>query len=697
MRVLKYEFYLDGLGCANCAAKMEKRINELEEVNFASIDFVNKKLIIDTEEKNYNNVSKKAEEIIKSIESHVNLISHEEEKHLHEHSHSEAPLTKEDIIKYTLGITLFIAMLFIKNQPLKLAMAFISYILIGGDIVVNAFKNIYKGQVFDENFLMTVATFGAFLIGEYPEAISVMLFYKIGETLQDMAVDNSRKSIKSLLQIKAEYANLVINNDIKNVSPKELKIGDIVLVKAGERVPIDGVVIEGKSSLDTSALTGESMPRFIEEGREVLSGSINLDGVIKVKATKSYQNSTVQRIMDLVENATQHKAKTEKFITKFARYYTPIVVLLALIIAVIPPFLGYGDFSKWVYRALIFLVVSCPCALVISIPLSFFSGIGLASKKGILIKGSNYIEALSDVESIVFDKTGTLTEGRFKVDDIVTENNFTKEDVLKYASYVESLSNHPIAKSIVDEYEEKIDSSKISGYREIPGFGVEALVEDKKVVAGNKKLMEQIGLDIENINKSGTIVYISIDSVYAGYIEITDVIKSSSKETIKRLNSFGISTYMLTGDNIDVAQSVAKEIGIKNVYANLLPQDKVEKLKEIKQSSKCKVVFVGDGINDAPVLTLADVGIAMGALGQDAAIEAADVVITTDEIDKVYEAVKLSKFTRKIVVQNILLALGIKILVLILATFGLSNMWEAVFADVGVALLAVLNSRRIVK
>lgn len=697
MRVLKYEFYLDGLGCANCAAKMEKRINELEEVNFASIDFVNKKLIIDTEEKNYNNVSKKAEEIIKSIESHVNVISHEEEKHLQEHSHSEAPLTKEDIIKYTLGITLFIVMLFIKNQPLKLAMAFISYILIGGDIVVNAFKNIYKGQVFDENFLMTVATFGAFLIGEYPEAISVMLFYKIGETLQDMAVDNSRKSIKSLLQIKAEYANLVINNDIINVSPKELKVGDIVLVKAGERVPIDGVVIEGKSSLDTSALTGESMPRFIEEGREVLSGSINLDGVIKIKATKSYQNSTVQRIMDLVENATQHKANTEKFITKFARYYTPIVVLLAFIIAVIPPFLGYGDFSKWVYRALIFLVVSCPCALVISIPLSFFSGIGLASKKGILIKGSNYIEALSDVESVVFDKTGTLTEGRFKVNDIVNKNNFTREDVLKYAAYVESLSNHPIAKSIVDEYEEKIDSLKVSGYREIPGYGVEALVEDKKVVAGNKKLMEQIGLDVENINKSGTIVYISIDSVYAGYIEITDVIKSSSKETIKRLNSYEISTYMLTGDNIDVAQSVAKEIGIKNVYANLLPQDKVEKLKEIKQSSKGKVVFVGDGINDAPVLTLADVGIAMGALGQDAAIEAADVVITTDEIDKVYEAVKLSKFTRKVVVQNILLALGIKILVLILATFGLSNMWEAVFADVGVALLAVLNSRRIVK
>lgn len=697
MRVLKYEFYLDGLGCANCAAKMEKRINELEEVNFANIDFVNKKLIIDTEEKNYNNVSKKAEEIVKSIESHVNVISHNEEKHLQEHSHSEAPLTKEDIIKYALGITLFIAMLFIKNQTLKLAMAFISYILIGGDIVINAFKNIYKGQVLDENFLMTVATFGAFLIGEYPEAISVMLFYKIGETLQDMAVDNSRKSIKSLLQIKAEYANLVINNDIKNVSPKELKIGDIVLVKAGERVPIDGVVIEGKSSLDTSALTGESMPRFIEEGREVLSGSINLDGVIKVKATKSYQNSTVQRIMDLVENATQHKAKTEKFITKFARYYTPIVVLLALIIAVIPPFLGYGDFAKWVYRALIFLVVSCPCALVISIPLSFFSGIGLASKKGILIKGSNYIEALSDIESVVFDKTGTLTEGRFKVNDIVNKNNFTREDVLKYAAYVESLSNHPIAKSIVDEYEEKIDSLKVSGYREIPGYGVEALVEDKKVVAGNKKLMEQIGLDVENINKSGTIVYISIDSAYAGYIEITDVIKSSSKETIKRLNSYGISTYMLTGDNIDVAQSVAKEIGIKNVYANLLPQDKVEKLKEIKQSSKGKVVFVGDGINDAPVLTLADVGIAMGALGQDAAIEAADVVITTDEIDKVYEAVKLSKFTRKIVVQNILLALGIKILVLILATFGLSNMWEAVFADVGVALLAVLNSRRIVK
>lgn len=699
MRGLKFEFYLDGLGCANCAAKMEKRINELEEVNFATIDFVNKKLIIDTEEKNYNNVSKKAEEIIKSIESHVNIISKKEEhhEHAHEHTHGENALTRGDIIKYSLGIALFISMFVIKNPIIKLSFAFISYVLIGGDIVLNAFKNVFKGQVFDENFLMTVATFGAFLIGEYPEAISVMLFYKIGETLQDMAVDSSRKSIKSLIQIKAEYANLILNNQIKTISPKELKIGDIVLVKPGERVPIDGIVIEGTSSIDTSALTGESMPRFIEEGKDVLSGSINLDGVIKVKATKNYQNSTVQRIMDLVENATQHKAKTEKFITKFARYYTPIVVLLALIIAVMPPVLGYGDFSKWVYRALIFLVVSCPCALVISIPLSFFSGIGLASKKGILIKGSNYIEALSNVESVVFDKTGTLTEGRFKVKEIVTQNNFSKEEVLKYAAYVESLSNHPIAKSILDEYKEKIDNTEILNYKEIPGYGVEAIVEGKKITAGNKKLMDKMGIEVSDINRGGTIVYISIDSVYAGFIEISDVIKTASKETIKRLNNFGVSTYMLTGDSIDVAEKVAKEIGINNVFANLLPQDKVEKLKQIKQSSNGNVVFVGDGINDAPVLTLADVGIAMGALGQDAAIEAADIVITTDEIDKVYEAVKLSKFTKKIVVQNIILALGIKILVLVLATFGLSNMWEAVFADVGVALLAVINSRRIAK
>lgn len=702
MRDLKYEFYLDGLGCANCAAKMEKKINELEKVNFATIDFVNKRLVIETEEKNYNEVSKKAEDIIKSIESHVKVISNNEDynhdhEHTHQHLHGEDFLTKMDIIKYSFGIAVFISIFFINNQQIKLTLALISYILIGGDIVLNAFRNIIKGQVFDENFLMTVATFGAFLIGEYPEAISVMLFYKIGETLQDMAVDNSRRSIKSLLQIKAEYANLVINNNIKTISPKELRIGDIVLVKPGERVPIDGVVIEGKSSLDTSALTGESMPRFIEEGREVLSGSINLDGVIKVKATKNYRNSTVQRIMDLVENATQHKAKTEKFITKFARYYTPAVVFLAFIIAVIPPILDYGDFLKWVYRALIFLVVSCPCALVISIPLSFFSGIGLASKKGILIKGSNYIEVLYNTDSVVFDKTGTLTEGKFKVNNVVNKNNFSKEDVLKYAAYVESLSNHPIAKSILNAYQGKIDTLKVLNYKEIPGYGVEAVVEGKKIVVGNKKLVEQMEFVVEDINMQGTIIHILIDSLYAGYIEISDIIKKNSKETIQKLMNLGIKTYMLTGDNKEVAEYVANEIGIENVYANLLPQHKVEKLQEIKDVSNGSVVFVGDGINDAPVLTMADVGIAMGALGQDAAIEAADVVVTTDEIDKVYESIRISKFTRKIVFQNVLLALGIKILVLILATFGLSNMWEAVFADVGVALLAVLNSRRIVK
>ncbi|WP_027307599.1 heavy metal translocating P-type ATPase [Caloramator sp. ALD01] len=690
MRDLKYEYYLEGLGCANCAAKMEKRIKEIEGVEFASIDFVNKKLIIET--KNVESVSKEAENIIKSIESHVNMVSI---NNLEEKLEEKEEL-KSKFIQYLIGIVLFLIMIFSKNQSIKLVFAFISYILIGGDIVLKALKNIIKGQIFDENFLMTVATFGAFLIGEYPEAISVMLFYKIGETLQDMAVDKSRKSIKNLLKLKAEFANLLKDNNPIKVKPEELKIDDVILVKAGERIPVDGVVVEGVSSLDTSALTGETMPYFVNEGKEVLSGSINLDGIIKVKVTKPYKDSTVKRILDLVENAAANKAKTENFITKFARYYTPVVVGLSFLLSVLPPFLGYGTYKEWIYRALIFLVVSCPCALVISIPLSFFSGIGLASKRGILIKGSNYIEALCDLKTVVFDKTGTLTLGKFKVSDIMPMNGFNKEDVLKYAAYVESFSNHPIAVSIVKEYGEYIDKTKVNELKEIAGQGLIAVVEGKKVIVGNLNLMKLNGVKVLE-ELSGTVVFVAVEGILAGYIIISDTIKGSSKQVIEALNKLNIDTVMLTGDNKNSAENVAGQLGIKQYYYGLLPQDKVERFNEIKKRASGKVAFVGDGINDAPVLKISDVGIAMGALGQDAAIEAADIVITNDEIEKVYEAINISKYTRKIVWQNIILALSVKILVLILAALGLSNMWEAVFADVGVALLAVLNSRRILK
>ncbi|MBZ4663452.1 MAG: cadA [Caloramator sp.] len=690
MRDLKYEYYLEGLGCANCAAKMEKRIKEIEGVEFASIDFVNKKLIIET--KNVESVSKEAENIIKSIESHVNMVSiNNIDDRLEEKREF-----KSQFIQYLIGVVFFLIMIFSKNENLKLTFAFISYILVGGDIVFKALKNIIKGQVFDENFLMTVATFGAFLIGEYPEAISVMLFYKIGETLQDMAVDKSRKSIKNLLKLKAEFANLLKDNKPIKVKIEELKIDDIILVKAGERIPVDGVVVEGVSSLDTSALTGETMPYFVNEGKEVLSGSINLDGIIKVKVTKPYKDSTVKRILDLVENAAANKAKTENFITKFARYYTPIVVGLSFLLSVLPPFLGYGSFKEWIYRALIFLVVSCPCALVISIPLSFFSGIGLASKRGILIKGSNYIEVLCDLKTVVFDKTGTLTLGKFKVSDIVPMNGFNKEDVLKYAAYVESFSNHPIAVSIVKEYGEYIDKNKVTQLKEIAGQGLIAVVEGKKVIVGNLNLMKLNGIEVLE-ELSGTVVFVAVEGILAGYIIISDTIKDSSKQVIEALNKLNIDTVMLTGDNKNSAENVAGQLGIKQYYYGLLPQDKVERFNEIKKETSGKVAFVGDGINDAPVLKISDVGIAMGALGQDAAIEAADIVITNDEIEKVYEAINISKYTRKIVWQNIILALSVKILVLALAAIGLSNMWEAVFADVGVALLAVLNSRRILK
>ena len=547
---------------------------------------------------------------------------------------------------------------------------------------------------------MSVATIGAFAIGEYPEAVAVMLFYQIGELFQSYAVDKSRKSIASLMDIRPDYANVYREGNIETVNPEEVKIGETIVIKPGEKIPLDGKIIEGKTTLDTKALTGESLPREVSEGDEVLSGCINLNGMIKIEVTKEFGESTVSKILDLVENASSKKSKSENFITKFAKYYTPAVVIIALILAIVPPLVIQGaTFSDWIYRALSFLVVSCPCALVISIPLSFFGGIGGASKKGILIKGSNYLEALSNTEIAVFDKTGTLTKGVFEVQE-VKPVDISNEELLKIAAYAENYSNHPISKSIKQAYNKPIDENEIINSEELSGLGIVAKIGEKNVLVGNEKLMQEKQIEFEKCNKIGTIIYIAINGKYTGYILIADKIKEDAKQTIEELKKNDIKqTIMLTGDKKEVGESVAKEVGIDKVYTELLPTDKVQKVEELlkTKSPKGKLVFVGDGINDAPVLTLADIGIAMGGLGADSAIEAADIVIMTDEPSKIIKAIKLSKKTMRIVKENIVFAIFIKILVLVLTAFGLSTMWEAVFADVGVSIIAIINALRVLK
>lgn len=552
---------------------------------------------------------------------------------------------------------------------------FVAYLIVGADVLFRAIKNIFKGQIFDENFLMSLATVGAICIKEFPEAVMVMILYQIGEYMQDKAVDKSKDSIAALMDIRPDYANL----NGKKVSPTEVKIGDIITVKTGEKIPLDGIVVSGKASLDTSALTGEALPKIVEDGDEVISGCINLNGILEVKVTKPFGESTVAKILELVENASSKKAKAENFITKFARYYTPSVVIIACIIACIPPF--------YIERALTFLVISCPCALVISIPLSFFAGIGGASSKGILIKGSNYIEILSKAKVAVFDKTGTLTKGNFKVVEISSDN----PNLLRYTAFAEAVSPHPIAEAIREAYREKYNA-EIPTYNEIEeiaGYGIRAKIDDKEILVGNAKLV-----NTTPVNKAGTVVYIAIDGAYQGYIVIADTIKDDTKSAIKTLKKLGLKTEMLTGDSRTTAQNVATEIGVDEYYAELLPNDKVEKLENTIISTKGSVIFVGDGINDAPVLTRADVGIAMGGLGSDVAIESADVVIMDDKPSKVALAIKMAKKTMLIAKENIVFALGVKLLFLILGGLGFVSMWGAVFADVGVSIIAILNSIR---
>ena len=597
------------------------------------------------------------------------------------------------IISLILGICAFIA----KNETVKMILFLISYFNIGYDILIKSVKNIFKGNFLDENFLMSIATIGAIAIKELPEAVAVMVFYQIGELFQDMAVDKSRKSIADLMAIRPDFANLQVGDETKQVSPEEVKVDDIIIVKPGEKIPLDGIVIEGMSMLDTKAITGEPVPRTVNVDDEVISGCINLNSMIKVRVIREFSNSTVNKILELVENASSKKSKSEKFITKFARIYTPIVVLSATIIAIVPTFIfGLDTFSKWLSRALVFLVVSCPCALVISVPLGFFAGIGSASKKGILVKGSSYLENFSKVKTIVFDKTGTLTEGIFEVQEIVPEN-IKAYDLIKYAAYAENYSIHPIATSIKKAYGEEIDEGKISSLDEISGKGINANIFGKDILVGNSKLLEDRNIEFKKVNDIGSVVYVAINKKYAGYILISDRIKENTKESITTLNKkHKINPVILTGDSKRAAKKVAKELEIEEFYSELLPTDKVEIIEKIleKKEKDSKVAFVGDGINDSPVLARADIGIAMGDIGSDSAIEAADIVIMNGDLNNLIEAINVSRNTVRIVKQNIVFAISVKILILILSAFGFANLWLAVFADVGVSIICILNSMR---
>lgn len=704
MAAIKKELILEGLDCANCSAKIEQEVNKIDGVS-ASMNFITNTLALETDEDyDYERLIKEIKTIVNKHEPDVKVLEKKKDSpsdsHLHEHG--EGFEFKEQIFKILISAALLISAMVLDVDPtFNLILYLMAFVLVGGEVLRASARNIKRGQVFDENFLMSIATIGAFIIGENAEAVGVMLFYQVGELFQDIAVNRSRKSISDLMDIRPDYANLLVGYDETIVSPEEVKIGDIIIVKPGEKFPLDGFVIEGNSMVDTSALTGESVPRELEPSSEALSGFINKNGVLKIEVTKSFGESTVSKILDLVENASGKKAPTEKFITKFARIYTPAVVLAALALAVIPPIIIEGaTFSQWLYRALIFLVISCPCALVISIPLGFFGGIGGASKKGILVKGSNYLEALNSVETVVFDKTGTLTKGVFKVTDIKAEEDFSEEELIELAAYAEVYSNHPIADSILKTYDKDINKSLIDSYEEFSGHGTKSIVGGKEILAGNAKLMKQENISYADVETIGTLVHIAIDKEYAGYIVISDEIKEDSVSAIKALKNLGIKkTVMLTGDTRFVAEKVAKELGIDEVYSELLPADKVEKLESLdeEKSKNGKLAFVGDGINDAPVLVRADIGIAMGGLGSDAAIEAADIVIMTDEPSKIVEAIEVAKKTKKIVYQNIAFALAVKGVFLVMAAFGITTMWEAVFADVGVAVIAILNSMRAMK
>lgn len=684
---------LEGLNCANCARKIEEKVGKMEGVKESNLNFTTTTLNVKLERKvKEEHAINEIKKIVEALEPHVKV----EKKVSGKTNVQKAKFEVKPTL--IIGTILYlIAVIGDFKGALALILFVASYLLIGGKVVLTAIKNIARGQLFDENFLMTVATIGAFSISEYPEAVAVMLFYEIGETIQGYAVNKSRNSISSLMDIRADYANIIIDGKEKKVSPETVKVEDIILVKPGEKIPLDGIVVEGESFVDTSALTGESVPRKIAVNDEILSGGINTNGVLKVKVTKKFGESTVSRILEMVENAANKKANTEKFITKFAKVYTPIVVALAILIAVVPSiFIKDALFSTWLYRALVFLVVSCPCALVVSVPLGFFAGIGGASKKGVLVKGSNYLELLKDLETVVFDKTGTLTEGVFTVTEINT-NNIQKEKLIEVAAMAESFSNHPIAISIIKEYGKEIDKEVIEEYEEIAGHGIKAVINNEEILIGNAKLMNQFNISYNEVDSIGTVVYCAINGEFKGSIVISDKIKENADEALINLKAAGVKkTVMLTGDNKKTAEKVGEKVNIDEVHSELLPLGKVKEVEKLLKASNKngRLAFVGDGVNDAPVLARADIGIAMGGIGSDAAIEAADVVLMKDDINALVDAINVSKKTNKILWQNIIFALGVKVIVMVLGTFGIANMWTAVFADVGVTIIAIINSTR---
>ena len=684
---------LEGLNCANCARKIEEKVGKMEGVKESNLNFTTTTLNVKLERKvKEEHAINEIKKIVEALEPHVKVEKKVSGKTNVQRAKFEVKPT------LIIGTILYlIAVIGDFKGALALILFVASYLLIGGKVVLTAIKNIARGQLFDENFLMTVATIGAFSISEYPEAVAVMLFYEIGETIQGYAVNRSRSSISSLMDIRADYANIIIDGKEKRVSPETVQVEDIILVKPGEKIPLDGIVVEGESFVDTSALTGESVPRKVVVNDEILSGGINTNGVLKVKVTKKFGESTVSKILEMVENAASKKANTEKFITKFAKVYTPIVVGLAILIAIVPSiFIKDALFSTWLSRALVFLVVSCPCALVVSVPLGFFAGIGGASKKGVLVKGSNYLELLKDLKTIVFDKTGTLTEGVFTVTEINT-NDIQKEKLIEVAAMAESFSNHPIAISIIKEYGKEIDKEVIEEYEEIAGHGIKAVINNEEILIGNAKLMNQFNISYNEVESIGTVVYCAINGKFKGSIVISDKIKENVAEALMNLKAAGVKkTVMLTGDNKKTAEKVGEKLNIDEVHSELLPLGKVKEVEKLLSASNknSKLAFVGDGVNDAPVLARADIGIAMGGIGSDAAIEAADVVLMKDDINALVDAINVSKKTNKILWQNIIFALGVKIIVMVLGTFGIANMWTAVFADVGVTIIAIINSTR---
>ncbi|MBE6896581.1 MAG: cadmium-translocating P-type ATPase [Ruminococcaceae bacterium] len=697
---MKKVFILKGLDCPHCSAEIEKEVGKLDGVSESVVNLMNQTLTVNVSEHIADKVGEDIERIVHSHEPDVEIVEQKEEKVVKKETDEE---TKKAVLKIAVGAAVYAAAIVVGGLlklplPVYLAILIISYIILGGDVILKAVKNIIKGRIFDENFLMSISTVCAFIIGEYPEAVAVMLFYQIGEFFQGLAVKRSRRSISELMDIRPDSATVIRHGKAMIVHPENVQIGETITVKPGEKIPIDGIVTDGISMIDTAALTGESVPRSVKKGDEVLSGSINMNGVLTVKTEKTYGESTVSKIIELVENASSKKAPTENFITTFARYYTPAVVIFAAFLAIIPPLFFNGVWADWLHRGFVFLVISCPCALVISIPLAFFGGIGAASRHGILIKGGNHIEALTKTDTVVFDKTGTLTKGVFNVSKTVTANGTSEKELLETASKAESMSSHPIARSICERYPS--DDSGVTSFEEISGFGIKATVNSSIVLVGNEKLMEIEKIDYVKNEEFGSKAYVAKDGMFLGCIIISDGIKEDSKTAVSMLKKIGIKrTVMLTGDNVKTAEKICKELNIDEYHAELLPDKKVDLLEKLctEKKTKGKVIFVGDGINDAPVIARADIGMAMGGMGSDAAIEAADVVIMNDEPSKIADSIKLAKDTKSIVIQNILISFIIKGIFLLLGALGYASMWQAVFGDVGVALIAVLNSMRLLK